>query len=219
MVELAAGRVRCGPAGGRVVADRAGHLGAVHHDTFNPSTNPMADIKPKFPNRFWFRGHHAYFLRAIRADRSSTGCASRASRWYNRVKPPTADFMDRKDSAVNPIALDDADEAVKQFVLSLPVDANGSVLELDGRAVACVVPVFEEPLEEDCAWSEAKNARRCALIDKEIDGTLSAGEAVELHMLQREMSAHRRQVAPLPLAEARKIRQELLAKARRGRSE
>ena len=127
--------------------------------------------------------------------------------------------MDRKDSAVNHIALDKEDEAIKRFVLSLPVGANGAVLELDGRAVACVVPVAEESLKEHSAWSEAKNARRCALIDKEIDGTLSAGEAVELHLLQREMLAHRRKVAPLPLAEARKLRQELLAKAQRRPSE
>jgi hypothetical protein len=121
--------------------------------------------------------------------------------------------MHRKDSAVNHIALDKEDEAIKRFVLSLPVGASGAVLELGGRAVACVVPVVDMSLEEPSAWSEAKNARRCALIDKEIDGTLPAREAVELHSLQREMLAHRRKVAPLPLAEARKLRLELLAKA------
>jgi hypothetical protein len=124
--------------------------------------------------------------------------------------------MDRKDSPVNHIALDKEDEAIKRFVLSLPVGANGAVLELGGRALAYIVPLVKEPLEERTAWSEAKNARRSMLIDKEIDGTLlSAGEAVEMHLLQGEMSAHRPKVAPLPLAEARELRQELLAKARR----
>ncbi len=127
--------------------------------------------------------------------------------------------MDHTDSAVNHIALDKEDDAVMRFVLSLPVDAKGSVLELEGRAVACVVPILQEPVETNGAWSEAKNARRCALIDKEIDGTLSAGEALELHRLQREMLAHRRKVAPLPLAEARQLHKELLAKARRRPSE
>jgi hypothetical protein len=131
----------------------------------------------------------------------------------------TVAFLDRKDSAVNHIALDKEDDAVKRFVLSLPVDANGSVLELAARAVACVVPIVEEPVEANGAWSEAKNARRCALIDKEIDGRLSPAEAVELHMLQREMLAHRHKVAPLPLAEARKLRQKLLAKAQHRPSE
>ena len=131
----------------------------------------------------------------------------------------TVAFLDRKDSAVNRIALDKEDEAVKRFVLSLPLAANGSVLELEGRAVACLVPIVEEPVEANGAWSEAKNTRRCALIDKEIDGRLSAREAVELHLLQREMLAHRHKVAPLPLAEARNLHQELLTKARRRPSE
>ncbi len=39
---------------------------------------------------------------------------------------------------------------------------------------------------------------------------------MELHLLQREMLAHRHKVAPLPLAEARKLRQELLADDRDG---
>ncbi len=120
---------------------------------------------------------------------------------------------------MNHIVLDKEDEAVKRFVLSLPVGANGAVLELNGRAVACVVPFVEERLEKQTAWSEVKNARRCALIDKEIGGTLSAGEAVELHCLQREMSAYRRKVAPLPLREARELRQKLLAKVRHGSSD
>jgi hypothetical protein len=131
----------------------------------------------------------------------------------------TVAFPDREDSAVNHIALDNEDEAVKRFVLSLPVAANGSVLELEGRAVACVVPIVAGPVEATGAWSEAKNARRCALIDKEVDGRLSAGEAVELHLLQREMLAHRHKVAPLPLAEARQLHRELLAKAQRRTSE
>jgi hypothetical protein len=135
------------------------------------------------------------------------------------LSPATVALLDRKDSAVNRIALDKEDEAVKRFVLSLPVAANGSVLELEGRAVACVVPIIAEPVEANDAWSEAKNARRCALIDKEIDGRLSAAEAVELHRLQREMLAHRHTVAPLPLAEARQLHQKLLAKARRRPSE
>ena len=61
---------------------------------------------------------------------------------------------------MNHIVLDKEDEAIKRFVLSLQVGANGAVLELGGRAVACVVPVVEERPEEQSAWSEAKNARR-----------------------------------------------------------
>ena len=36
--------------------------------------------------------------------------------------------------------IDNQDDSVKQFVLSLSADPGGSVLELNGQAVACVVP-------------------------------------------------------------------------------
>jgi len=62
-------------------------------------------------------------------------------------------------------------------------------------------------------WTEAKNARRCDLIDKEIAGTLTAVEAVELRGLQQAMLDYRRRVAPLPLEEARRLHQQLLSKA------
>lgn len=115
----------------------------------------------------------------------------------------------RKELAVNHIRLDAQDEAVKRFFLSLPVDPRGSVLELEGHAVACILPLSPEsgggaaPAE----WTEAKNARRCALIDREIDETLTPEEAVELHRLQGEMLYHRRQAASLPLEDARRLHQ------------
>lgn len=39
------------------------------------------------------------------------------------------------------IDLDAQDERVKQFVLGLPLDSDGSVLEANGRPIARVVPV------------------------------------------------------------------------------
>jgi hypothetical protein len=63
------------------------------------------------------------------------------------------------------------------------------------------------------AWSEAKNARRCDLIDREVDGVLTFDEAAELKQLQGEMLRYRRKLAPLPIEDARKLQQELLAKA------
>ena len=55
------------------------------------------------------------------------------------------------------------------------------------------------------------------------DGTFLSKRATArhsfLHLLQREMLAHRHKVAPLPLAEARQLRRELLAKAQRRTSE
>src|SRR5258707_847365 len=111
------------------------------------------------------------------------------------------------------VSLDAADESVKQFVLSLSANPDGSVLEMDGRAVLQVFPVAGETNGSDGGWTEAKNARRCALIDGEIAGTLTPEEALELAALQREMLQHRRRVAPLPIEDARRLHQELLARA------
>ena len=115
---------------------------------------------------------------------------------------------------MNPILLDNQDEAVKRFFLSLTADSEGSVVELNGVALACLVPMACAP-EDDGEWTEAKNERRCDLIDKEIDGTLTPAEAVELQSLQRAMLAYRNKVAPLPIAAVRKLHDELLAKAGR----
>jgi hypothetical protein len=45
---------------------------------------------------------------------------------------------------VKHIALESEDDHVKQFVLSLPLDAEGSVLELDGKPLARVIPINGE---------------------------------------------------------------------------
>lgn len=123
--------------------------------------------------------------------------------------------MERKETDVHHIPLDSQDEAVKRFFLTLPVDSQGSVVELNGQAVACLLPVSAGAAKDNGAWTEAKNERRCDLIDKEIDGTLTAVEAIELRGLQQAMLQYRRRVAPLPLEGARRLHQELLAKAGR----
>ncbi|MFN0019853.1 MAG: hypothetical protein ACKVP0_16470 [Pirellulaceae bacterium] len=62
-------------------------------------------------------------------------------------------------------------------------------------------------------WNETLNARRIELVNQEIDGTLTAEEAVELQDLQNKMLAFRRKVAPYPLEELRELHQQLLEKA------
>jgi hypothetical protein len=47
------------------------------------------------------------------------------------------------------IALETEDEHVKQFVLSLQLDSDGSVLELNGKPVARVLPVDGRELSYD----------------------------------------------------------------------
>ena len=48
------------------------------------------------------------------------------------------------------------------------------------------------------SWTDEKNDRRCDLIDVKIDGKLLPNEKLELEILQEEMYAYRRKMAPLP---------------------
>jgi hypothetical protein len=122
--------------------------------------------------------------------------------------------MERQEQTVNHISLDSQDDAVKRFVLSLPSGPQGSILELNGQAVICVLPAsVVSDGDDDSPWTEEKNARRCDLIDRKFAGGITPAEALELARLQEQMLRYRQRVAPLPLEDARKLHQELLAKA------
>lgn len=126
----------------------------------------------------------------------------------------------RRESAMNHINLDAQGEVVKRFFLTLPVDPDGSIIELNGHVVARVLPPEAESNgagDDAGPWTEENNARRSDLIDKDIDAKLTPAEARELESLQRQMLRHRHRVAPLPLDDARRLHQELLAKVESAR--
>ena len=64
-------------------------------------------------------------------------------------------------------------------------------------------------------WTKARNSRRVELIDRQIEGSLSPEERVELDFLQQQFRAFRQQDAPLPIEKARELHGELLEKKRR----
>src|SRR5687768_7306873 len=103
---------------------------------------------------------------------------------------------------MNHIALESQDEAVKRFILSVESNPQGSVLELNGQAVAWLVPAGSQMTNRDEPWTEAKNQRRCDLIDRKYASGLTAAEAAELAVLQEQMLRYRQRVAPLPLEDA-----------------
>jgi hypothetical protein len=78
-----------------------------------------------------------------------------------------------------------------------------SVMELLGR-------VAVESRPGGASWSDALNQRRFALIDKEIQGSLSPAENVELAGLTRIMRDHVDSEANLPLEGARALHRKLL---------
>ena len=117
--------------------------------------------------------------------------------------------------AMKHASLNGQEDSIKRFVMALAVEAEGSVLELDGKAVARLVPMAPRrnghPATED-EWNDAKNVRRCALIDQEFDGGVTPEEMNELADLQEQMIRFRDKVAPMPSEDARRLHQELLMK-------
>jgi hypothetical protein len=128
-------------------------------------------------------------------------------------------IFDRRTSVVSHVDLGSQGEAVQQFFRSLAADPEGVVVELNGQALARLVPIAAPngAGDDDDTWTDAKNARRCFLVDREIDGTLTPEEARELAVLQCALRRHVDKVAPLPIEAARKLRQQLLGKAAKSR--
>jgi hypothetical protein len=112
------------------------------------------------------------------------------------------------------ISLKDQDEPVRRFFESLIPDPAGAVVEVNGHRVYLIVRPANEANQPAEPWTDAKNHRRAELVDREIAGTLTPDEAVELAQLQHQMVRYVDRVAPLPIEDARKLHRQLLEKAR-----
>jgi hypothetical protein len=164
----------------------------------------------------WLRWYHSLEPILMTPDEDAAWAADRKTQ---AEFDNSAESFQRTDIwlgeyAMKHVKLDVQEESVKRFVMVLAADAGGSILELNGQVVACVVPA-PKPVRRKSAslqWTERKNARRSELIDREIEGALTPDEAVELHQLQ-EMLRYQNKVAPWPIQTARKLHQQLLEKA------
>ena len=70
----------------------------------------------------------------------------------------------------------------------------------------------EVPNNDDMEWNDALNARRCALIDKDLSGDISVAESIELISLQKRAERYFDKVAPPPMETVEKLYKDLLAK-------
>ncbi len=114
------------------------------------------------------------------------------------------------------LSLDAQPEVIRKFVMTMVVAPDGTLLELGGRPVACLLPPPRSAnTVEGEEWTDARNRRRCQLIDQKYDNGLTPSEEAELATLQTEIDRHVDRVAPLPLDEARNLHQQLLDKARK----
>jgi hypothetical protein len=111
------------------------------------------------------------------------------------------------------ISLDDEPEAVRAFVRRLSSDRSDTVLTLRGRTVAWVIqpPKRVSRLPKTGEWTDKLARRRSALIDKEVGRTITDAERVELDDLTARMRRYVNKVAPIPVAGAERLLEELLA--------
>lgn len=77
-------------------------------------------------------------------------------------------------------------------------------------AVELLGQVVVQRLSVDVAWSDALNQRRFALIDKEIQQSLTPAESIELAGLTRIMRDHVETETNLPMNGARALHRKLL---------
>ncbi|MBW3597130.1 MAG: hypothetical protein KY475_07625 [Planctomycetes bacterium] len=88
------------------------------------------------------------------------------------------------------------------------------------------IPAETRCHEEDAAgktasaseWNDQKNARRCELIDRDIQNELNDEERLELANLTDQFRDYRRRHAPLPMETPVRLHAELLEKKRQRES-
>ena len=106
-------------------------------------------------------------------------------------------------------------EELKSQLVRLP---SSDRAEIAGFLLESLKTDTTSKIVELAEWTESKNARRCLLVDREIDGTLTTAERKELKALQAELSRYRQSVAPLPIQELRGIYDQLLQQVENGQS-
>ena len=143
--------------------------------------------------------------------RSRDPVVRRQRSWYP-VGMASPNTPAREPNVLDVLPFDQIEAPVQRFLEGVVASPNLPVVEMNGHRVYFVVrPAIADRTDEP--WTPARNHRRCDLIDREIDGTITPDEAVELEGLQGQMRRYVNKVAPLPLAAARKLHADLLEKA------
>lgn len=90
--------------------------------------------------------------------------------WYNdRAISFQLQAVEKRASIVKHISVDNQPEDVKHFLLSLNLDSDRSILELDGKQLLCVSPVADiASIQRGIDQMEAGEGRPIADVDSEI---------------------------------------------------
>lgn len=104
----------------------------------------------------------------------------------------------------------------------LEQQANQQNISLEQWAVEVLLrqsqAVNSGPPRKFGPWTDELNARRCDLIDRQIEGIITTAELEELAELQAQLRRHLDQDSPFDLAGAQRIHQQLVQKKRRAQS-
>jgi hypothetical protein len=98
---------------------------------------------------------------------------------------------------------------IEQRLSAKASETNQDIPQLIRLAVARFVDA-DADAEPNGRWSENAQQRRLELIDKDIAGTITAAERVELVRLDRLANEHFDRVAPPPTEGARRLHQQLI---------
>ncbi len=98
---------------------------------------------------------------------------------------------------------------VKDFLNNLSISETPTVFEVNGRRVYILVrPPVESTTRDE--WTSEMNHRRHDLVLKEIAGSLTFDEAVELADLNMIQDRWLDRVAPLPFEHVRRLHDQLV---------
>jgi hypothetical protein len=154
-------------------------------------------------------GHSLTTTRSHKSEQPTSPGAISADTdlWIRQfVKQFELHVLDASHDLTPDAGVSDSQMATARAIVATYLDSGmelDSVMELFGR-----VAVERRPV--GACWSDALNQRRIALIDKEIQGSLTPAESVELAGLTRIMRDHVDAEANLPMEGARALHRKLL---------
>jgi hypothetical protein len=118
----------------------------------------------------------------------------------------------RREPRMTPTTSDSALGApVQEFFSGLAISTKPTSYSVNGRRVYILVRPEADSAAVDEPWTDDKNRRRYELSDKEIDGTITIEEALELEQLNVAIDRWIQRTAPLPMDHVRKLHDSLVA--------
>ncbi len=159
--------------------------------------------------RFWTEGHPVTTAKPHESEQpaSAEAISLVADDWIRQfIKVFEQHLLDASRDLPPDASVSESQAATARAFLATYLDSG---VEFES-AVELLGQVAVEWRSVDAAWSDALNQRRFALIDKDIQGSLTPAESIELAGLTRIMRHHVESETNLPLLGARAMHRKLL---------